>query len=79
MAGHIEIVQLLLTAKADPNICDKVCIMYRDVYIPYTCVLCSLHVHVYNTIIMYYISTICYNHIHVHVHVHVPCSMVQRN
>ena len=67
MEGHIEIVQLLLTAKADPNICDKVCIIYRDVYIPCTCVLCSLYVHGYNTIIMYYISTRYYTNIHVRV------------
>ena len=38
------------------------------VYIPCTCVLYSLHVHVYNTTSMYYISTRYYNNIHVHVH-----------
>ena len=66
--GHTKIVHLLLTAKADPNICDEVCIMYRDgLYSMYLCILFT-HVYVYNTTSMYYMNTRCYNNIHVHGH-----------
>lgn len=55
--GYFEIVHLVLSSKAELNIHNKVCIVYRDCFYCIIPVLPSIHVNVCSTTTMHDVST----------------------